>query len=778
MKNKLLVFLLLFSSFLYVSTGILLAEDDEELASYYFINKTGYGKEKTITVDGIISDWDSSMIIAQGAANDDPRVYRYNSMDDFPVDTYTLYGAFDDENLYLMWEMTNVQDVVAPNDEGPLTEGVLWKDQEFPFYMFINTKNPKTMVGNKGRFTNNNTIGASKIMVNSDFNKVLTFNSKGQNFKIYSGTSAGLNTTPEYSGDDVGITIKYGKGILSRQVLGIAGGYGPNNDRVPKDMCNENAKWINFVTKRHKLASMDYFYEMSIPLEKLGLTKKDVDVTGIGVLLVATAGGSGVDSLPYDLTLNDNAAVKDTTDATKSYEKNDADLFTTKFAFVCARVPEEKLELTMSVDKTQPQHIGTDIVIKGKAEGGIAPYEYSFYANDKLLATKTTTGNVTVTWVPIIHGKYNLKCIVKDSSGNEVYVEKDYSVLNAPSSITNPVVTAEDGLVKVTWDFVGKATKYQVVSYINGRYTVQGVNLTTNSYVVEELTNDLTYGFLVRAYINGGWTTYGLEDLVYATPKRTVIVPDIKEENGHLILDWDPVEGATKYQVCTHLNGKYIVQDKNVIDSSYTILNLENDITYGILIRFFKNGKWSDYGIEDLSYATPTSKLTLVPNNNQVKVSWRAVYGATKYQLCSYFNGKFTVQVNNYLKTNYTVTGLVNGYEYGFLIRYYKDGVWSSYSKNDLTYVMVGGITKPIVTVTAELGGVSVSWVAPSGATKYQVCTYLNGKYNVWANNYTSNSIKITGLTSGVKYGILVRAYIGGKWSTYTINDLVYATPF
>ena len=45
-------------------------------ASYYSTNKTGFGKEKTITVDGAISDWDSSMLIAQGTANDDPRVYR------------------------------------------------------------------------------------------------------------------------------------------------------------------------------------------------------------------------------------------------------------------------------------------------------------------------------------------------------------------------------------------------------------------------------------------------------------------------------------------------------------------------------------------------------------------------------------------------------------------------------------------------------------------------------------------------------------------------------
>ena len=55
-------------------------ESGSTLASYYSTNSAGFGKNKTISVDGDLSDWDSSMLIAQGTANDDPRVYRPNSM--------------------------------------------------------------------------------------------------------------------------------------------------------------------------------------------------------------------------------------------------------------------------------------------------------------------------------------------------------------------------------------------------------------------------------------------------------------------------------------------------------------------------------------------------------------------------------------------------------------------------------------------------------------------------------------------------------------------------
>ena len=113
--------------------------DAGTLASYYSTNSTGVGVKKSITVDGEISDWNSSMLIAQGTANDDPRVYRPDSMYEVGIDNYALYGAWDDTNLYLMWEMTNVQDVVATDDNYPLTQGTLYMNQNLPFFIAIDT---------------------------------------------------------------------------------------------------------------------------------------------------------------------------------------------------------------------------------------------------------------------------------------------------------------------------------------------------------------------------------------------------------------------------------------------------------------------------------------------------------------------------------------------------------------------------------------------------------------------------------------------------------------
>ena len=122
-----------------VSAADTQAENSEAgtLTSYYSTNGTGVGVKKSITVDGEISDWNSSMLIAQGTANDDPRVYRPDSMYEVGIDNYALYGAWDDTNLYLMWEMTNVQDVVATGDNFPLTQGTLYMNQNLPFKQCI-----------------------------------------------------------------------------------------------------------------------------------------------------------------------------------------------------------------------------------------------------------------------------------------------------------------------------------------------------------------------------------------------------------------------------------------------------------------------------------------------------------------------------------------------------------------------------------------------------------------------------------------------------------------
>ena len=235
------------------------AAETTTLASYYGTNKVGTGVKKTITVDGDISDWNSSMLIAQGTANDDPRVYRPNSMYEIPIDLYALYAAYDNENLYLMWEMTNVQDVVAPSDTYPLSQGILYQTMNLPLFIAIDTGDTATAIGNNGELIGGGTIWDSGITFGQRFNKLIATSTNGSNGPfLYGGNSQGLNPKEELAYKQVSMSFNYGLGILSENVYGIDKAYGEWNNRLIGDMCDEDAAWVDFNTMGHNSATMDF----------------------------------------------------------------------------------------------------------------------------------------------------------------------------------------------------------------------------------------------------------------------------------------------------------------------------------------------------------------------------------------------------------------------------------------------------------------------------------------------------------------------------------------
>ena len=460
------------------------------LASQYTTNpNNGVGVKKTISVDGSLSDWDSSMLIAQGAANDDPRVYRDNSMYEIPIDLYALYGAYDDKNLYLMWEMTNVQDVVAPNDNYPLSQGVLWQTQELPFFILVDTGDSSTAIGNNAELTTGGTIWNSGMTVKNSFNKLISINTKGGNGPwVYGGDSSGLNPVEELDASTSGVKMNFGLGKLSTTVTGINGAYGHWNDRLVGDVCDDSADWVDFNTLGHSSSTMDFFYEVSIPFEDLGVTSSQVASKGLGVLLVATMGKSGMDCLPYDVSMNDNADQADTeSQKFNSFEKSDEDYITTPFARLVNGAPDpipEELVLNFGAEKSSPQSAGTALTLKGIAQGGTAPYTYKYYVGSTLLDTKSGSGETTTTWTPSAAGKYLIKCVVTDAAGTSVTSAKYYNIESGVTPPPNPVLTASakasatnvavGGTVTFTATATGGTAPY--------KYSYIVFNETTNSW--------------------------------------------------------------------------------------------------------------------------------------------------------------------------------------------------------------------------------------------------------------------------------------------------------
>ena len=299
-----------------------------DLGSHFSTNPNNQrGKYKTIEIDGTPSGWEPSMKIAQGIANNDPRVFAKWSMHEIAIDDYALFAAYDDEYLYLMWEMINVSDVVA-NEDFPISQGRL-SIYNLPFFICLNINNN----GNHGTHKDGKTLWGSGITIEEKVDTIIAASTNGCNGPFiyhYDESIGAFPTETDERGKDSGITLKWGMGILDNQVFGLKS-CGSDNRKVSDDF-NDNSPWIDFYKDTNHRKDLDMTYEMSIPLKKLRITKDDIEKKGIGIIKVSTFGTSGMDSLPYDKSMSDNAHLPYSKDPSTSMEKEDEDHITCKLA--------------------------------------------------------------------------------------------------------------------------------------------------------------------------------------------------------------------------------------------------------------------------------------------------------------------------------------------------------------------------------------------------------------------------------------------------------------
>lgn len=289
------------------------------------------------------------MLIAQGVANDDPRVYAHWSMHEKAMDDYALYAAWDDNNLYIMYEMANASDVAAGEDF-PVSQGNLWIDN-IPAFIYIYT--------GEGNVTHNETAGGTlwntgtTIDANSDHVIAYSTNASNGPF-IYTANDNG-QLEPDVlvkAGAQSGINIKWGNGkTLSGKLMGLPKA-GTDNHRVAGDCVD--ATLVDLYTVGHN-AKLDMFYEISIPLKNLDISASDIESNGIGIMQVSTFGTSGMDCLPYDLAMADNAAKPYSKDSSTSAEKEDEDHIT---------VPMARVGKAGSNNPVQPTNPPTEPVVQ------------------------------------------------------------------------------------------------------------------------------------------------------------------------------------------------------------------------------------------------------------------------------------------------------------------------------------------------------------------------------------------------------------------------------
>lgn len=320
----------------------------------YGTNDKGFGVNKTISS---WSDWTEEMQIARGAAYDDPRTWKGHQ--EVPYDAYALYAAYDDNNLYLMVELTNIADKRATfmNHDYAGSDNAWWDNRDCPIGFVINTGKEQTLTS-PTVLQNGASVpiwGAVNFTDREGFDFLFYHSSKyGYADHKSDFVSVGtpglfkLNPATGYFSYDSDYCLSVNSGAPGSETVGTSGisvryirkcqvtdtiyfESTPKDNRTSSEQTGDDLM-ASDTYSTCKTGDLDMSYWYTIPLSTLGITKAHIESSGIGVRQLTSNGGSLMDCLPWDVSMVDVATEDCTDDASTSKEKEDVDNITSSQA--------------------------------------------------------------------------------------------------------------------------------------------------------------------------------------------------------------------------------------------------------------------------------------------------------------------------------------------------------------------------------------------------------------------------------------------------------------
>lgn len=328
--SAVLVLVMLMTS---VAATVSVSASTGQLCDHYATNPNGKaGMRKTITIDGSFSDWSEDMLIAQGAAWDVANHYK-GGHENCVLDTYALYGAWDNDNLYVAWQMVNTTDTWAREGDGPLSDGGRVLDVPLILALSIDPSSTSMSALN----TEGGPIWGklNTIKFDTHVDRLLYMSGKVGNGNpgMFKAVDSQGNTNYKEGCNlfvSSGIEYKMAEGNICSSIMGL------NYSEDTSDVYDSSADWVDYKTfkgdKGVHNTKYDSFYEIKIPLSLLGIDASYIENNGIGAMLVATRGESALDCIPFDDTMLDNALDDYSSDSSTSHEKDDTDVITSSLA--------------------------------------------------------------------------------------------------------------------------------------------------------------------------------------------------------------------------------------------------------------------------------------------------------------------------------------------------------------------------------------------------------------------------------------------------------------
>lgn len=405
---------------------------------------------------------------------------------------------------------------------------------------------------------------------------------------------------------------------------------------------------------------------------------------------------------------------------------------------------------------------------------------YNIYNGSTLVKSGVTANSYTVTGLKA-GTKYTFK--IEAVNGSTKSAQATASTVTYPAQVGGlKATTPSNTSVKLTWNKVSGAAGYYVQQYKSGKW--QTVKTVTANNVTLSASANTAYSFRVIAYTadSAGTKYNGTASATVSVrtapnkpssfAKKTVTASTVE-------LSWKKVSGATGYEIYDS-KGNKVGSTKS---TSYTVKKLSAKTTYKYKVRAYTTVGGKTY-YSDFTSTVSATTLLAAPKSfkvksvtaTSIKLSWKKVSGAKKYQVYYSTNGKKWKKATT-SKNSYTISDLKANTSFKIKVRAYN----SSSVYGDYTSVISTSTAPSKVSLSKLSAGkkkFTATWKKVSGASGYEVQYATNSKFKkaktVTINKGKTVKAEVKKLKKGTKYYVRVRAFktvdgkkIYGKYCEY-----------